>query len=255
MTTRRLDELPAEHAAPILELLEQVRAAAAAPEGAEDAWAVAEAGQARIRTGHKAARRTLSAGQCAAHALRLTAARDLARTADQAGHADHGAEAEPWTRALAQAAGPIGSWDWDERMQGALDLRRTFKDLPEPLPATVRPVRAIAAWLTHAGGAGLIAPTARLAALVLDEDPSAEILAASWYATHGVRLLAELTREGGPARGAADADEARRRDVLRTAVRGVHAARIMSKTDLAAAAGITRRTLDAWTGPTRTGAR
>ena len=250
MTTRRLDELPAEHAAPILKLLEQVRAAAAAPEGAEDAWAAAEAGQARIRTGHKAARRTLSAGQCAAHALRLTAARDL----DQAGP-DRGGEVEPWTAALAQAAGPIGSWDWDERMQGALDLRRTFKDLPEPLPATVRPVRAIAAWLTHAGGAGLIAPTARLAALVLDEDPPAEILAASWYATHGPRLLTELTRQGGPTRGAADADEARRRDVLRTAVRGVHAARIMSKTDLAAAAGITRRTLDAWTTPTHAGAR
>ncbi|MGW8566667.1 hypothetical protein [Isoptericola sp. NPDC055881] len=248
MTTRRLDELPAEHAAPILELLEQVRAAAAAPEGAEGAWAAAEAGQARIRTGHKAARRTLSAGQCAAHALRLTAAHDLARTVDQAGPDREGAS-EPWTAALAQAAGPIDSWDWDERMQGALDLRRTFKDLPEPLPATVRPVRAIAAWLTHAGGAGLIAPTARLAALVLDEDPPAEILAASWYATHGPRLLAELTSQGGPTRGAADADEARRRDVLRTAVRGVHAARIMSKTDLAAAAGITRRTLDAWTAP------
>lgn len=233
MTTRRVEVLPDEQAAPILAMLDRARAAAAAPDGAEAPWAAAEAGQTRVRTGYKAARRTLSAGQCAAHTLRLVAAQE----ADP--------DPQPWTAALAAAAEPIGSWDWDLRMQGALDLRRTFKDLSSPLPDSVRPVRAVAAWLTHAGGPGLVPVTGRLCGLVLDSEPSQDIVAASWYATHGRRLLAEL---GGQrlSSGAPGADEARRRAILRTAVRGVASAQIMSKIELAAAAGITRRTLDGW---------
>ncbi|WP_125778259.1 hypothetical protein [Antribacter gilvus] len=182
MAAHRVDELPDEHARPILELLERTRAAAAPPPeipAAVDAWAAAEAGQARNRTGYKAARRTLSAGQYAAHALRITAARD--------------ADPQPWTRELADQAGAISSWDWDTRMQAALDLRRTFKDLPEPVDATVRPVRLVAAWLTHASGPALVPVTARLAAYVLEHPPGDDVLAGAWYATHGHRLLQALT--------------------------------------------------------------
>lgn len=234
MTTRRVDALPDEHAGPILDLLDRVRAAAAPPAGDGGAWAAAEAGQVRVRTGYKAARRTLSAGQCAAHTLRLLAL------------AQPEADREPWTDALAHAGDAIGSWDWDVRMQGALDLRRAFKDLPDPLPARVRPVRLVAAWLTHASGTGLVPVTARLAAHVLELEPSDDVLAAAWYATHGDRLLAELTANGTPTSGAADVDEAHRRALLRTAVRGIFRAQTHTKIDLAARAGITRRTLDAW---------
>ncbi|NEB06971.1 hypothetical protein, partial [Streptomyces sp. SID13726] len=121
-----------------------------------------------MRTGYKAAPRTLSAGQCAAHTLRLLAL------------AQPEADREPWTDALAHAGDAIGSWDWDARMQGALDLRRAFKDLPDPLPASVRPVRLVAAWLTHASGTGLVPVTARLAAHVLDLGPRDDVLAAAW---------------------------------------------------------------------------
>lgn len=234
MTTRRVDALPDEHAGPILGLLEQVRAAAAPPAGDGGAWAAAEAGQVRVRTGYKAARRTLSAGQYAAHTLRLLAL------------AQPEAEREPWTDALAHAGDAIGSWDWDMRMQGALDLRRTFKDLPDPLPQSVRPARLVAAWLTHASGTGLVPVTARLAAHVLELEPSDDVLAAAWYATHGDRLLTELTANGTPTSGAADNDEAHQRALLRTAVRGLYRAQLHTKVDLAARAGITRRTLDAW---------
>ncbi|MDF9878672.1 hypothetical protein [Cellulosimicrobium cellulans] len=53
MTTRRVDALPDEHASPILDLLDRVRAAATPPAGDAGAWAAAEAGQVRVRTGHK----------------------------------------------------------------------------------------------------------------------------------------------------------------------------------------------------------
>jgi hypothetical protein len=234
MTTRRVDALPEEHAGPILELLERVRAVATAPDGDGGAWAAAEAGQARVRTGYKAARRTLSAGQYAAHTLRLLAL------------AQPETDREPWTDALAHAGAPIGSWDWDERMQGALDLRRTFKDLPDPLPETVRPVRLVAAWLTHASGTGLVPVTARLAGHVIELEPDDDVLAAAWYATHGDRLLAQLTVNGTPTSGAPDINEAHQRARLRTAVRGIYSAQLHTKVDLAAQAGITRRTLDAW---------
>lgn len=113
MTTRRhLTALPAPWAEPILTMLELTRAAATPPDVDPAPWAAAEAGQTRIRTGHKAARRTASAGQYAAHALRLRAA------AAAAAGDDH-----PATLALTRAAGPINSWDWDTRMRGALDLR------------------------------------------------------------------------------------------------------------------------------------
>ncbi len=104
----------------------------------------------------------------------------------------------------------------------------------------------MAAWLTHASGTGLVPVTARLAAHVLELEPADDVLAAAWYATHGDRLLAELTAHGTPTSGAADVDEAHRRALLRTAVQGLYRAQLLTKVELAARAGITRRTLDAW---------
>lgn len=235
MTTRRLEDLPEQHATPILALVDAARAAAA-PEGDPSAWAAAEAGQAKIRTTYKAPRRTATAGQVAAHALRLL----TLAPGDPWPH-------QAWDEALLQSTEAINSWDWDVRMQGALDLRRTYKDLERPLPPTAVPVQLVGSWLTHAGGPELVPATARLAGYVLGglQDNSA-LLAAAWYATHGRRLLAELAPTAPRRRGAPTAEEEQRRAALKEAVRGVAAAHIMTKLDLAAAAGTSRPTVTAW---------
>lgn len=235
MTTRRTEPLPEEYAAPIFDVLERSRSAAAPPVDGDGAWAAAEAGQARIRTGYKASRRLASAGQVAAHALRIAAP-------------DHpGADEEPWTRALTQAAPAISSWDWDTRMQGALDLRRTFKDL-EPQPTGARPARLVAAWLAHASGPGLVPVTARLCDYVRENLDDQTVLAAAWYATHGPRLLPILTDGAPRPTGRPGIEDANRRQLLRAAVLGIHAGDIWTKKELSEAAGITRRTLDSWLG-------
>ncbi|MFS0700269.1 hypothetical protein AB6N24_09885 [Cellulomonas sp. 179-A 4D5 NHS] len=204
-TTRTPLALENAYAVPIFGLVTRARAAATPALADDGVWASAEAGQTRIRTGHAAARRTASAGQYAAHLLRLRAIERVER-----------GRAEPWTLALAAAAGPIGSWDWDTRMQGALDLRRTFKDLPETEhDDAVRQARLVAAWLTHAGGRQIIPATARLATYALDHTPmTPEPLAAAWYATHGDRLLLELSARQAPAA------------LVRVAVRGLENARV-----------------------------
>lgn len=236
MTTRRLEPLPDEWAS-ILELHQRVRDAATPHvDDAAVVWATAEAGQASITTGYKAQRRVASAGQYGAHILRLRAG-DLL---------DQGAS-DPWSTALAGAGPAINAWDWDERMQAALDLRRTFKDEPPPLTAAAIATQVVATWLTHAGGPGLPPATARLCTYVLEHTPcEPPTLAAAWYATHGRRLLAALapTSPAGP--GAPANAEAARRALLRLAVRGVHAGRTTTKLQLAALAGVTRPTLDSW---------
>lgn len=235
MTTRRLEDLPEQHATPILALIDAARAAAA-PDGDSSAWAVAEAGQAKIRTTYKAPRRTATAGQIAAHALRLHTLAGF----------DVDAPAEPWEEALLQSTEAINSWDWDVRMQGALDLRRTYKDLERPLPPTAVPVQLVASWLTHAGGPELVPVTARLTGYVVDHKDSHDVLAAAWYATHGHRILAELAPTAPQRRGAPTTGEEQRRAALKTAVRGVAAAHIMTKVELAAAASTSRPTVTAW---------
>lgn len=236
MSSRSNAALPEDWRAPILDVLERARAAAAPPAD-NDAWPKAEAGQARVRTGYEAGRRTASAGQYAAHALRIDAI-------------EHPAErAEPWSLALTRAAPAISSWDWDARMHGALDLRATFKDLPDPMPASVRPVRAVAAWLTHNSGEGLVPVTARLCGIVLaDLERYERALRPAWYAVHGLRLLAELEtrRPAAPARGRPDKDSTAHAELLKAAVRGIHDAHLMTKADLAKAAGISRPTLNTW---------
>jgi hypothetical protein len=237
MTTRALADLPEQWAAPILDLVAQARIAAAPPADDDGAWAAAEAGQTRFRTGHKAARRTASAGQYAAHLLRL-------RAVDQVDQGD----LNTWTVALAKAAPAINSWDWDDRMQGALDLRKTFKDLPADEHTTsTRPARLVAAWLTHAGGAQLVPATGRLCTYALEQTLiTAQTLAPAWYATHGVRLLDELVARGTAREGRPSREQAAHHALVRAAVCGVHTAKIMPKVELARRAGTTRMTLNAW---------
>lgn len=185
MTTRRhLQDLPEAWATPILTQLELTRTAATPDEADPAPWALAEAGQSRIHTGYRAARRTASAGQYAAHALRLQALYAAA-----AGHD------EPWTLALGGTVDAISSWDWDERTRAALDLRATFKDAPLTERTAALPARLVAGWLTHNRGAQLVTTTARLCTYVL-EHPGIDVddLAAAWDATHGHRLI--RTRQG-----------------------------------------------------------
>ena len=68
-TRRRLAPLPHAWAEPILTMLELTRTAATPPDADPAPWAAAENGQTRIHTGHKAARRTASAGQYAARVM------------------------------------------------------------------------------------------------------------------------------------------------------------------------------------------
>jgi hypothetical protein len=178
MSTRHLNDLPARWAEPILTMLELTRTAATPPDVDPTPWAAAEAGQVRIRTGYRAARRTASAGQYAAHTLRLHAAAAVA-----------GGDQRPWTRALSNTGAAISSWDWDTRMRGALDLRATTNHLPAVERAEAVPARLVAAWLTHNHGPQLVPATGRLCTYVL-EHPSVDTsdLAAAWDATHGHRL-------------------------------------------------------------------
>lgn len=234
MTPRPHAPLPDEWAGPVLELVARIRAAAAPPVGDDGAWATAEAGQERPRTGHRAARRTASAGQSAAHLLRFRAI-DAVR---------HGRD-EPWTLALATSTEAIGSWDWDTRMQVALDLRRTFRHLPAAEDADGRrETRLVAAWLTHSDGPGLVAATGELCRVVLALAPGPADLAAAWYATHGDRLLRELAARGP----GVDAG------LVRAAVQGVDAARVLTRTHIADHAGLTREELEAYLDPAAPGA-
>ena len=180
MTTRRhLQDLPDAWATPIPTLLELTRTAAAPHDVDPTPWASAEAGQARVHTGYRAGRRTASAGQYAAHALRL-----------QALYAAAAGDDNPVTLALAGTIAPLNSWDWDERTRGAQDLRATFKDAPVTERAAALPARLVAAWLTHNRGPHLVAATARLCTYVL-QHPGIDVddLAAAWDATHGHRMI------------------------------------------------------------------
>jgi hypothetical protein len=239
VTTRALEPIPEPWAGPILELADAARAAAV-PDGHDDAlWVEAESRAPKMRTNYRGSRRTAFAGQYAAHLLRLRAL-DLL---------DQGTS-DPWVVALAETGPVLNSWDWDERMYGALALRKTYKDLPAEHPerAAIRPTSYVAGWLTHAAGESLVPATGRLAQYALDHTPlTRDRLTVAWYAVHGARFLDDLTitREN-PGRGRPALEDAERLALVRTAVRAIHTARLTSKTDLAQRAGITRPTLDAW---------
>jgi hypothetical protein len=130
----------------------------------------------------------------------------------------------------------------------ALELRRTFKDLGDDYAgvATIRPVRLVAAWLTHAGGEALVPASVRLCATVL-EDPARDHLGAAWFAVHGLTLLDRVAVAGiGTTEGRATSEQAAYRERLKAVVTGLNEARLMSGTALAKRAGITRVTLTSW---------
>ena len=229
MTTRSLLPLDEADRTAILELLDS--ALAAATTGIEDAamWRAADEAGHRPSTGYKLARRTWSAGQIAAHALRLATDADT-----------------PWGAELSRTAAAINSADWDERTYATLALRKTFKDLEGPVSPELTAVRRVAAWLRLDGGPQLPGATARLCRTAI-EQASAE-LGRAWYATHWRDLL-EAASGGQPlSRGRVSGEELERRARLSRAAVAVYEAGdpAITKKALADAAGVTRATLDNW---------
>jgi hypothetical protein len=158
---------------PILELVDLTRELAT-PHDDNAAWIAAEAGQRTGGTGtYSHGRRTASAGQYAAHAIRLATL-----------NADQTTKNEPWNAELLKQTAAINSWDWDTRMQGALNLRATYLGHDNPEPPTLVPVKLVGTWLTHTTGDQFVQATARLAQYVLDHDELHPYLRPAWYATH-----------------------------------------------------------------------
>lgn len=175
-TTRRLRPLPAPWAEPILTLVHLTRSATT-PTGVDpEPWATAEAGQTVLRTGYKAARRTASAGQYAAHALRLHAAAAIAE-----------GDVSSWAHQLVQEKAALTTWAPAIRARGAHRLLTAAgQDIvgTDPVPALL-----IADWLLTTSGAAVVESTGRLAAYAL-AHPCIDVdhLVGAWHATHGHRL-------------------------------------------------------------------
>lgn len=241
MSTRHLEPIPEDAATAYLTVLDTARGLAErdVDEQARALYREAEATHPVPRTGTKMARIAAVGGATAAHALRLTA---LERTATVD---------EPWTAALAKTGGLLNSWDWDERMRTALDLRATFKDLPDEVAAAhkdaLRGVRLVAAWLTHTNDDGLIPAGARLADHALQLELDEATWSAAWFAVNGPALIDLLAPTVSMSEGRAKAEERVRRDRLRSAVAGTHSARIITFRELSQRAGVTDRTTSAWT--------
>ncbi|TFH68146.1 hypothetical protein [Cellulomonas sp. HD19AZ1] len=241
MTSRHLEQIPEDAAAAYLAVLDTARAAAQrdVDVDGQQVFRDVESAHPVPRTGTKMARIAAAAGSTAAHALRLQA------------DAGGGSSEEPWTAALAQTATVLSSWDWDERMQAALNLRATYKDLPDDVAAahkaTLRPVRLVAAWLTHTNDDGLIPAGARLAEYALASSLPEDTWAAAWFAVNGLALIDKLAPTVTMAPGRATADETARRARLRAAVAGTYAARVVPFRSLSQRAGITDVTTQSWT--------
>lgn len=232
--TRPRQRADADPLTPILEIVALTRVLAT-PKSDNDAWITAEAGQREGGTGtFKHGRRTASAGQYAAHAIRLDVL-----------DADASTRAEPWNAALLKETRAIESWDWDTRMQGALNLRATYLRLEGPEPASVIPVKLVGSWLTQTSGDPFVYATARLAQYVLDHEELHAYLRPAWYATHGRRLLTTLAPPRDPDfEGGRPTPE--RRDALarlKAALPDIVAAHTMPLTEIADVAQITRPTI------------
>ncbi|MGW6130795.1 hypothetical protein ACWFNE_12290 [Cellulomonas sp. NPDC055163] len=143
----------------------------------------------------------------------------------------------------------LDSWDWDERMYGAIALRKTYKDLPgeQPERTVIRPTSYVEGWLAHAAGESLIPATGRLAQHALEHTPH--------HPRPLGRRLVRRARGTVPRRAhrhpreprprQARLEDAERLALVRTAVRAIHTAPDLQD-DLAQRAGITSPTLDAW---------
>lgn len=190
-------------------------------------WRIAEGGRA-----HDIA----AAGQLAAHVLRLHAAAAL--------DAD---EAAPWMRELARAGGAIAAEsDVDRRAVAAMAIRRACAAGPVG-DLEAEPARMVARWLYPEAPEAAAGHLCRH--VVTHIDRYDHLLAPAWYAVHGTDLLAELAGrqpavESAGGRPSSTASEPRA--LLRIAVRGVAAARLMPKARLAELAGVSRPTLDSW---------
>lgn len=241
MSTRHLDPIPEDAATAFLTVLDTARAAAErdVDDDGRAPYRDAEVAHPVPRTGTKMARIAAAAGATAAHALRL-------RAADRGDFPD-----EPWTAALAKTGAVLNSWDWDERMRAALDLRATFKDLPDDVAAahkdSLRGVRLVAAWLTHTNDAALIPAGARLAEYALSLELGDDTWSAAWFAVNGLVLVDALAPTVSMSEGRPPAEERIHRDRLRAAVAGVYSARIITFRALSQRAGVTDATTRAWT--------
>lgn len=229
--SRALTPLDENAAAAITTVVDEARAAAAAALPVELVPLMRQVDEEHAvpLTGHKLARLTGLAGRISAHDLRMRAA---SSTAD-----------EPWTRALAATGTVLDSWDWHDRMRAALDLHDTYRHLTDP-PASVRPVRLVFAWLTHAGGRGLVPVTVQLCRYVLDSVDE-QTRAASWFSASGRALLvrvAERPLQGGNA----TLEERQLRARLRAVVHGLASTGLVGPTELASLAGVTKVTASAW---------
>ncbi|WP_431728554.1 hypothetical protein [Verrucosispora sp. TAA-831] len=183
-----------------------------------------------------------AAGRIAAHTIRLHAA-DLR---------DRDEDPPLWAYEAADASDAINADpvdDRDRRAVTAMAIRRAISRGPAGDP-DAEAGRTLAGWLFPNADADADAPAGHLAVHVLTRaDLYRRWSGPAWYAVHGPDLLDVLTDglpDAGPAGGRPRGETAQTREALRTAVRGVAAARVVPKTRLATLAGISRPTLDNW---------
>lgn len=182
------------------------------------------------------------AGGLAAHLVRLRAA----------AVSDHD-EPPLWTWEVVRATTAIGltiaNRGRDERALAAMSIRRAIALGPAGDP-DAEPARALSAWLFPPGEQVADAAAGQLARhLVTRMDRYQDLLAAAWYAVHGLALVEALATEqpeAGFSGGRPRQETANTRAALRIAVRGVAAADIVTKAALAEAAGVSRPTLNTW---------
>jgi hypothetical protein len=228
MNTRHLRPLPPDLEATVLAVVDGAReAAAAAAQLPEDVMIAAERAHPIPHTGFKQSRQVAAAGSVAASELRLRAR----------------LEQSPWSIALVATGRRLLSWDWDERTQAALNLRATFKDLPDAAPPTsdLRDVRVVAAWLTHTSDEGLLPATGRLL-----ERLEGHVGDGGWFAVHGPVLLDLLAERRTSSGGRPGGPQALLTAQLRAVAVAVESTGLWTKREVAARAGVTRVTLNAW---------
>lgn len=232
---RHLEQLDEASSTTVLAMIDSARAQAVATAReviSPEIITTAEQQHPVPQTGHHLARITGAAGSIAAHAIRLSY------------------EPTCWPGdVLESVRAADSSWDWDERMQAALDLRRALSTRTDDEDS--RHIRLTAAWLTHTDDAGLIPASVRLCDVATAD--AAPLLGAGWWAVFGTSVLSQLV-ERGPRLTLGrrpSVEEVAQRAALRAAVEGIKSARVMGRSATARAAGITLKTYDNWTSEAR----
>ncbi|MFJ2087550.1 hypothetical protein ACIOBK_33835 [Micromonospora chokoriensis] len=184
------------------------------------------------------------AGGLAAHLVRLHAAVT----------SEHDIEPPLWAWEVARATKAItltiADRGRDERALVAMAIRRAITRGPAGDPGA-EPARMLSTWLFPSGQQVADAAAGQLARHAVDGmHRHQELLAAAWYAVHGLTLVKALAAEQPEAAangGRPRQETANTRVALRIAVRGVAAADIVEKkAALAEAARVSRPTLDNW---------